>query len=149
MGQPTGLVPISANPSVNWTSAWRRSGRWSSPPTHWQRSRRRARSSSVSTIAACSPPSCRPRLPVREAAGGRFLGAWSLAAVTLAVTTPLWSTINVLGHPDNGAILVAYLVALLMAGAYIAIGSAMSALTRAQVTAFVLAVMISFLFTAA
>jgi ABC-2 type transport system permease protein len=79
---------------------------------------------------------------------GKFLAAWTVAAAALVLTIPLWITVNVLGSPDNAAIFTAYLASLLMAGAYIAIGSAMSALTPAQVVAFVLAVMISFLLTA-
>jgi ABC-2 type transport system permease protein len=79
---------------------------------------------------------------------GKFLAAWSVAAAALLLTIPLWITVNVLGSPDNAAIFTAYLASLLMAGAYIAIGSAMSALTPAQVVAFVLAVLISFLLTA-
>jgi ABC-2 type transport system permease protein len=79
---------------------------------------------------------------------GKFLAAWTIAAVALLLTIPLWITVNVLGSPDNAAIFTAYLSSLLMAGAYIAIGSAMSALTPAQVVAFVLAVLISFLLTA-
>jgi ABC-2 type transport system permease protein len=79
---------------------------------------------------------------------GKFLAAWTIAASALVLTTPLWVTINLLGHPDNAAIFTAYLASLLMAGAYLAIGSAMSALTPAQIVAFVLAVLISFLLTA-
>lgn len=79
---------------------------------------------------------------------GKFLAAWTVAAAALALTFPLWITVNILGSPDNAAIFTAYLASLLMAGAYIAIGSAMSALTQAQIVAFVLAVLISFLLTA-
>lgn len=79
---------------------------------------------------------------------GKFLAAWSVAGAALLLTTPLWVTVNVLGSPDNAAILTAYIASLLMAGAYIAIGSAMSALTQAQIVAFVLAVLASFLVTA-
>jgi ABC-2 type transport system permease protein len=79
---------------------------------------------------------------------GKFLAAWTIAGGALLLTAPLWVTVNVLGSPDNAAIFTAYLASLLMAGAYIAIGSAMSALTQAQIVAFVLAVMISFLLTA-
>jgi gliding motility-associated transport system permease protein len=78
---------------------------------------------------------------------GKFLAAWTVAAVALLLTVPLWITVNVLGSPDNAAIFTGYLASLLMAGAYLAIGSAMSALTPAQVVAFVLAVLISFLLT--
>jgi ABC-2 type transport system permease protein len=79
---------------------------------------------------------------------GKFLAAWTIAAVSLLLTVPLWITVNVLGSPDNAAIFTAYIASLLMAGAYIAIGSAMSALTQTQIVAFVLAVLISFLLTA-
>lgn len=79
---------------------------------------------------------------------GKFLAAWTTAGVALLLTTPLWITVNFLGSPDNAAIFTAYLASFLMAGAYIAIGSAMSALTPAQVIAFVLSVLVSFLLTA-
>lgn len=79
---------------------------------------------------------------------GKFLAAWTIAAVALVLTFPLWITVNVLGSPDNAAIFTAYLASLLMAGAYLAIGTVMSALTPAQVIAFVLAVLASFLLTA-
>ncbi|MGE0740812.1 MAG: ABC transporter permease [Hyphomonadaceae bacterium] len=79
---------------------------------------------------------------------GKFLAAWTIAAVALVLTLPLWVTVNVLGSPDNAAIFTAYLSSLLMAGAYIAIGSAMSALTPSQVVAFVLSVLVAFLLTA-
>lgn len=79
---------------------------------------------------------------------GKFLAAWTVAAVALALTIPLWITVNVLGHADNAAIFTGYLASLLMAGAYLAIGSMMSALTPAQVVAFVLAVLVAFVLTA-
>jgi len=79
---------------------------------------------------------------------GKFLAAWSVAGTALLLTIPLWITVNILGSPDNAAIFTAYLASFLMAGAYIAIGSAMSAITQAQIVAFVLAVLISFLLTA-
>jgi ABC-2 type transport system permease protein len=79
---------------------------------------------------------------------GKFLAAWTVAAVALLLTIPLWITVNILGSPDNAAIFTAYLASLLMAGAYLAIGSAMSALTPAQIVAFVLAVLVAFLMTA-
>lgn len=86
--------------------------------------------------------------PTWALVAGKYLAAWTIAAAALALTAPLWITVNILGSPDNAAIFTAYLASLLMAGAYIAIGSAMSALTQAQIVAFVLAVLISFLLTA-
>jgi ABC-2 type transport system permease protein len=79
---------------------------------------------------------------------GKYLAAWTVAGAALVLTFPLWITVNFLGQADNAAILTAYLGSFLMGGAYLAIGSAMSALTPAQIVAFVLAVLASFLLTA-
>src|SRR5215468_2931133 len=49
---------------------------------------------------------------------GKYLAAWTIAAFALLLTTPLWVTVNILGHPDNAAIFTAYIGSLLMAGAY-------------------------------
>ena len=83
---------------------------------------------------------------VTSAVLGKFLAAWAFTAVALAGTVPFWITVNVLGTPDNGTILAGYIGSLFMAGAYLAIGSAMSALTRNQVIAFILAAALCFLF---
>jgi ABC-2 type transport system permease protein len=84
--------------------------------------------------------------PVRlwDAVLGKFLAGWIFTALALALTFPLWLTINYLGHPDNGAIVAAYLGSLLLAGGFLAIGSCMSALTRNQVVAFILGVVVCF-----
>ncbi len=79
---------------------------------------------------------------------GKFLAAWSMAGAALVLTVPLWISVNVLGSPDNAAIFTAYLASLLMAGAYIAVGSALSALTQAQIVAFVVSVLVCFVITA-
>jgi len=81
-----------------------------------------------------------------EAVLGKFLAAWIFTALALALTFPLWITVNYLGHPDNGAILTAYLGSIMLAGGFLAIGSCMSALTRNQVVAFILAVVACFMF---
>ncbi|WP_135466572.1 ABC transporter permease [Crenalkalicoccus roseus] len=84
-----------------------------------------------------------------QAVLGKFLAAWAFCAIALALTFPLWITVNILGEPDNGVILAGYAGCLLVAGAYLAVGAAVSALTRNQVIAFVLAVAICFVFAAA
>ncbi len=86
--------------------------------------------------------------PVRlwDAVLGKFLAAWAFTALALALTFPLWLTVNYLGKPDNGAILAAYLGSALLAGGFLAVGSCMSALTRNQVIAFILAVVACFAF---
>jgi ABC-2 type transport system permease protein len=75
-----------------------------------------------------------------QAVLGKFLAAWAFAALALALTFPIWITVNYLGHPDNGAIVTGYLGSLLMAGGLLAVGSCMSALTRNAVVAFILGV---------
>lgn len=77
-----------------------------------------------------------------QAIVGKFLAAWLVVAVSLALTFPLVITVNYLGNPDNGVILAGYAGSLLLAGAYLAIGAMMSALTRNQVVSFILAVVV-------
>jgi ABC-2 type transport system permease protein len=81
-------------------------------------------------------------LPVTawQAILGKFLASWVFLAIALALTFPVVVTVNVLGEPDNGAILAGYLGSLFLAGAYLAITCLTSALTRNQVIAFILAV---------
>ena len=80
---------------------------------------------------------------------GKFLAAWAVAGLAIVLTFPWWVTVNILGAADNPAIFVSYLVSFLMAGAYLGIGSAISALTRSPVLAFVMGVVIAFILTAA
>ena len=85
-------------------------------------------------------------LPVRPgvAVAGKFLAAWSFVALALALTFPMWITVNYLGSPDNGAILAGYVGSLLMEGGFLAVGSCLSAATKSQVIAFILAVVVCF-----
>lgn len=78
---------------------------------------------------------------------GKFLAAWAFSLVALALTFPIWITVNYLGDPDNGVILASYIGSALMAGAYLSIGACISATTRNQVIAFVITVSVCFLFT--
>jgi ABC-2 type transport system permease protein len=85
-------------------------------------------------------------LTLGQAVIAKFLAAWAFAGLALALTFPIWITVNWLGSPDNGAIVAAYIGSLLMAGGFLAIGSCMSALTRNQVIAFISAVVVCFAF---
>src|SRR6266481_3195384 len=78
---------------------------------------------------------------------GKFLAAWAFAGIALALTFPIWITVNYLGNPDNGVIVASYVGSFLMAGAYLAISAAISAMTNNQVIAFVVSVLVCFLFT--
>lgn len=82
-----------------------------------------------------------------EAVLGKFLAAWIFCGIALALTFPIWITVNVLGDPDNGVIIASYFASFVMAGSFLAIGSCMSALTKNQVIAFVIAATACFLFT--
>lgn len=87
-------------------------------------------------------------LPVTtlQAMIAKFLSAWLVLGLALILTFPLWITINYLGNPDNGVVLAAYIGSWLMAGAFLAIGICMSAISKSQIVAFILAVSVSFLF---
>jgi ABC-2 type transport system permease protein len=80
---------------------------------------------------------------------GKFFAAWAVLAICLILTFPLWLTVNYLGDPDNGIILAAYIGSWLMSGAFLAVGICMSATTRNQVVAFILAIVICFIFVLA
>jgi gliding motility-associated transport system permease protein len=80
-----------------------------------------------------------------EAILGKFLAAWAFVGLALLLTIPMWITVNVLGRPDNGVILASYIGSFLTAGAFLAIGSCISALTKNQVIAFIVAAAICFI----
>ena len=90
-------------------------------------------------------------LPITQwqAVLGKFIAAWLFCGIALLLTFPFVLTVNFLGNPDNGVIASGYVGSMLIAGAFLAVGSAMSAATRNQVIAFVLAVAICFIFTVA
>ena len=87
-------------------------------------------------------------LPVStgNAVFGKFLAAWIFTGIALALTFPVWITVNYLGDPDNGVIVASYLGGFLMAGSYLAIGGFVSAMTKNQVIAFVIGTAVIFLF---
>jgi ABC-2 type transport system permease protein len=82
-----------------------------------------------------------------EAVAGKFLAAWAFTGTALALTFPLWITVNFLGNPDNGTIFAGYIGSFLMAGGFLAIGAAVSAATKSQVIAFVISAALCFVFT--
>ena len=85
-------------------------------------------------------------ISMTEAVLGKFLASWAFAGIALALTAPFWITVNYLGHPDNGVILASYIASFLMAGAFLAIGACLSALTKNQVIAFVVTAAVCFVF---
>jgi ABC-2 type transport system permease protein len=73
---------------------------------------------------------------------GKFLASWLFLGLALALTFPVVITVNYLGSPDNGVILTGYIGSWLMAGAYLAVSCMTSAMTRAQVVSFIIAVVL-------
>jgi ABC-2 type transport system permease protein len=80
-----------------------------------------------------------------QAIVGKFLASWLFLLLALALTFPIWMTVNFLGNPDNGVIFAGYLGSFLMAGAYLAISCMTSAMTRNQVVSFIVSVVICLL----
>ncbi len=76
---------------------------------------------------------------VKQAILGKFFAGWAFFGIALVLTLPIVFSVAYLGDPDNGPIWTGYLGAFLMAGAYLAIGTFFSALTKNQVIAFIIA----------
>ena len=77
-----------------------------------------------------------------QAIVAKFLASWLFLLLALALTFPAIVTVNVLGDPDNGIIAAGYAGSFLLAGAYLAISCMTSAMTRNQVVAFILSVVL-------
>jgi len=77
-----------------------------------------------------------------QAIVGKFLASWLFLTIALALTFPVWITVNWLGSPDHGVIFAGYVGSALLAGAYLAISCMTSAMTRNQVISFIVSVVI-------
>jgi ABC-2 type transport system permease protein len=69
---------------------------------------------------------------------GKFLASWIFTLIALVLSMPIWITVNYLGDPDNNVILISYIGSWLMAGAFLALTSCLSTLTKNQVIAFII-----------
>ncbi len=81
-----------------------------------------------------------------EAILGKFLAAWAFIGIALALTFPMVITVSYLGNPDMGAVICGYVGSLLMAGAFLSVGTMTSSLTRSQVVSFILAIVLCLFF---
>ena len=77
---------------------------------------------------------------------GKFFASWLFCALALILTFPFWITVNILGSPDNGIITLSYIGSFILAGCMLAISQTMSALTKNQVIALVLSVVVNLIF---
>ncbi len=87
-------------------------------------------------------------LPVKdyEVVIGKFLASFLFLVVCLALTLSVPLTIAYTGDPDWGPIIGGYLGTLLMGTAYLSIGLFISAMTENQIVAFILSLIVLFLF---
>ena len=85
-------------------------------------------------------------LPVTdtEAVLGKFLASFAFLVVSLALSFVLPVVVALLGDPDSGQIAGGYLGAVLIGGAYLAIGLFISSLTENQIVAFIVSVVAIF-----
>ncbi len=74
---------------------------------------------------------------------GKFLASVAFLGVALLLTLPIYGVVVHVGNPDPGPMMASYLAALLMGAAYLSIGLFASALTKNQIVAFILALVVS------
>ena len=90
-------------------------------------------------------------LPVTlpQAILGKFLAGWLFIGIALVLTFPMVITVCYLDNPDIGQIIAGYIGSFLLAGCYLAVGSFASSLTRNQVVAFIICLVICLFFVIA
>ena len=77
---------------------------------------------------------------------GKFLSAFLLICITLALTLPYYITVASIGKIDHGAVWMGYLGLLMMSASYISIGIFASSVTNNQIVAFLMALFIGIFF---
>ncbi|HYW33769.1 MAG TPA: ABC transporter permease [Balneolaceae bacterium] len=78
--------------------------------------------------------------------GGKWLAAWFLVLISLALTLPYDVTVANLGNLDIGATFSGYLALMLISAVYTSIGIFASSLTSNQIVAFIVSLFIAFFF---
>ena len=77
---------------------------------------------------------------------GKFAGIWLLVLIALLLTLPYYFTVSKLGNIDHGATIGGYIGLFLISGAYIGIGIFASSISRNQIVAFLLSLLIAIFF---
>lgn len=70
---------------------------------------------------------------------GKFLACWILTFIALLLTLPLPVSVSLIGNLDWGPVFAGYLAAMLLGGAYLAIGLFVSARTDSQIVSLIVA----------
>jgi ABC-2 type transport system permease protein len=81
---------------------------------------------------------------IAQAVLAKFFAGWGFILLNLLLTIPLWLTVSYLGEPDHAVVLTGYLGSFLLAGSYLAISCATSAVSKNQVISFILGVLVCF-----
>lgn len=77
---------------------------------------------------------------------GKFLAAISIVVISFVMTIPVAYYVNKLGADDLGPIIGGYIGGILLAAVYISIGMFISSLTQNQIIAYILTVVVCFIF---
>jgi len=77
---------------------------------------------------------------------GKFLAAFLLICMTLALTIPYYITVASIGKIDHSAVLMGYLGLLFVSASYISIGIFASSLTTNQIVAFLVTLFVGIFF---
>ncbi|MEZ5551801.1 MAG: Gldg family protein [Pseudomonadales bacterium] len=102
----------------------------------WSEERRTGTLEFVSTLPASA----------WEFVAGKFLACWSLLAVALLLTLPLPLSVAMIADLDWGPVVTGYVAAMLLGGAYLAIGLFVSARTDSQIVSLIVASFVSGVF---
>ena len=86
-------------------------------------------------------------LPVKDyqVVIGKFMASYAFLLLALLLSLTLPFTVSLLGSLDPGPVVGGYVGAILLGGAYLAIGLFVSGLTKNQIVAFIIGVSVSFL----
>lgn len=85
-------------------------------------------------------------VPIHRLVIGKFLAGFMLVAIALALTLGLPLTVSMMGNLDWGPVIGGYVGALLLAGAYLAIGLCISATTENQIVSLIATMLVGALF---
>lgn len=85
-------------------------------------------------------------VPLWQFVVGKFFACWVLLAVALLLTLPLSVTVSMLGQLDWGPVFTGYIAALMLGGAYLAMGLFVSARCDNQIVSLILSVALASLF---
>lgn len=87
-------------------------------------------------------------LPIKdyEIVIGKFLSAWAFLTLSILCTLLAPITVKFLGDLDFGLVFSGYVGTILLGGAYISVGIFISAFGKDQISAFIITLLVSFIF---